>query len=98
MSTLERFLAAFNKGVDWFRDDRNRDEAINILGRHRQSEARRGGKELRLFPQGRILRTDRKRFESQAACGTNVLESLGDLPSNINIDQLLLPGVTKVTD
>src|ERR1700730_8613204 len=31
MSTLTRFLAAFNKGVDWFRDDRNRDEAINIL-------------------------------------------------------------------
>jgi len=31
MSTLSRFLAAFNKGVDWFRDDRNRDEAINVL-------------------------------------------------------------------
>jgi len=24
--------------------------------------------------------------------------SLGDLPTNISIDQLLLPGVTKVTD
>src|SRR5262249_15199359 len=31
ISTLTRFLAAFNKGVDWCRDDRNRDEAINIL-------------------------------------------------------------------
>ena len=31
MATLQRFLVAFNKGVDWFRDDRNRDEAINIL-------------------------------------------------------------------
>ena len=31
MSTVIRFLVAFNKGVDWFRDDRNRDEAINIL-------------------------------------------------------------------
>jgi hypothetical protein len=24
--------------------------------------------------------------------------SLGDLPTNISIDQLLLPGVTKMTD
>src|SRR5262249_53049371 len=31
MSALSRFLVAFNKGVDWFRDDRNRDEAINVL-------------------------------------------------------------------
>jgi hypothetical protein len=28
----------------------------------------------------------------------NVLISLGDLPMDISIDQLLLPGVTKVTD
>jgi hypothetical protein len=39
-------MSCFNKGVDWFRDDRK----------------------------------------------------LGDIPSNINIDKLFLPGVTKVVD
>jgi hypothetical protein len=29
---------------------------------------------------------------------TRVLEGLGDLPSNIDINKLFLPGVTKVTD
>jgi hypothetical protein len=28
---LGKFLSAFNKGVAWFGDDRNREEAINIL-------------------------------------------------------------------
>src|SRR3984893_6465964 len=31
MATARKFLAALQKGVDWFRDDRNRDEAINVL-------------------------------------------------------------------
>jgi hypothetical protein len=29
---------------------------------------------------------------------THVLESLGNLPRNIDIDKLFLPGVTKVVD
>src|SRR5262245_43584457 len=33
VSTLRRFLAAFNRGFDWFQDRGNRDEAIAILAR-----------------------------------------------------------------
>src|SRR5262245_11294009 len=30
-AALEKFLSALNRGVAWFRDDRNRDEAIKVL-------------------------------------------------------------------
>ena len=29
--TLDRFLAAYTRSVDWFQDDKNRDEAIRIM-------------------------------------------------------------------
>ena len=97
MSSLKKFLSAFNKGrlvrgrAQPRRSDKN-------LGRHRQSEARRGGKELRVFPQGWILEPTGSVSRAKLRAVVNVLVSLGDLPNGINIDQLLLPGVTEVTD
>jgi ABC-type nitrate/sulfonate/bicarbonate transport system substrate-binding protein len=98
MSTLTRFLAAFNKGVDWFRDDRNRDEAINILVTSGNLKPHEVAKSYDFFRKGEFFEPTGSVSKAKMSAVTRVLEGLGDLPSNIDINKLFLPGVTKVTD
>jgi hypothetical protein len=98
MATLERFLSAFNKGIAWFADERNRDEAINILvvtGNLKPDEV---AKSYEFFRKGGFFEPTGSVSRAKLRAVTDVLARLGDLPSDISIDALLLPGVTKVTD
>jgi NitT/TauT family transport system substrate-binding protein len=98
MSTLKKFLSAFNKGVAWFGDERNRDEAIKILvvtGNLKPDEV---AKSYEFFRKGGFFEPTGSVSRAKLRAVVNVLVSLGDLPNGINIDQLLLPGVTEVTD
>src|SRR5262245_57126854 len=98
MSALTRFLAAFNRGVDWFRDDRNRDEAIRILVTIGNLKPDEVAKSYDFFRKGEFFEPTGKVSRARIRTVTSVLESLGDLPGNIDIDKLFLPGVTRVVD
>jgi ABC-type nitrate/sulfonate/bicarbonate transport system substrate-binding protein len=98
MDTLRRFLVASQKGTDWFMDRRNREEAINILvavGKLKPDEV---AKSYDFFRNGEFFEPTGNVSKSKLRTVTKVLESLGDLPSNIDLDKLFLPGVTKVVD
>jgi NitT/TauT family transport system substrate-binding protein len=98
MDTLRRFLVASQKGTDWFMDRRNREEAINILvtvGKLKPDEV---AKSYDFFRNGEFFEPTGNVAKSKLRTVTKVLESLGDLPSNIDLDKLFLPGVTKVVD
>jgi NitT/TauT family transport system substrate-binding protein len=98
MPTLEKFLSAFNKGVAWFGDERNRDEAINILvvtGNLKPDEV---AKSYEFFRKGGFFEPTGRVSRAKLRAVADVLVSLGDLPGDVSIDALLLPGVTKVTD
>jgi len=98
MSTVARFLAAFNRGVDWFRDDRNRDEAINVLVTSGNLKPDEVAKSYDFFRKGEFFEPTGNVSKAKIRSVTRVLEALGDIPGNIDIDTLLLPGVTKVID
>src|SRR6266576_739870 len=98
MSALSGFLAAFNKGVEWFRDDRNRDEAINVLVTNGKLKPDEVAKSYDFFRKGEFFEPTGSVSKAKIRAVTRVLEGLGDLPSNIDIDKLFLPGVTKVVD
>jgi len=98
MSALSRFLVAFNKGVDWFRDDRNRGEAINILVAAGNLKPDEVAKSYDFFRKGEFFEPTGSVSKTKIRAVTRVLEGLGDLPGNIDIDKLFLPGVTKVVD
>jgi hypothetical protein len=84
--------------VDWFRDDRNRDEAINILVTSGNLKPDEVAKSYDFFRKGEFFEPTGSVSEAKIRAVTHVLESLGDLPRNIDIDKLFLPGVTKVVD
>ena len=98
MSTVTRFIAAFNKGVDWFRDDRNRDEAINVLVTAGKLKPEEVAKSYDFFRKGEFFEPTGNVSKAKIRAVTGVLQSLGDLPSHIDVDTLFLPGVTKVVD
>jgi len=98
MSALTRFLVAFNRGIDWFRDDRNRDEAIKILATIGNLKPDEVAKSYDFFRKGEFFEPTGNVSRAKIRAVTRVLESLGDLPGNIDIDKLFLPGVTKVVD
>jgi len=98
MSALTRFLVAFNRGIDWFRDDRNRDEAIKILATIGNLKPDEVAKSYDFFRKGEFFEPTGNVSRAKIRAVTRVLESLGDLPGNIDSDKLFLPGVTKVVD
>jgi NitT/TauT family transport system substrate-binding protein len=98
MDTVRRFLGAFQKGFDWFRERRNRAEAIDVLvtaGKLRPDEV---AKSYEFFRNGEFFEPTGTVSKSKLRTVTSVLESLGDLPANVDVDKLFLPGVTKVVD
>jgi NitT/TauT family transport system substrate-binding protein len=98
MAALERFLSAFNKGIAWFADQRNRDEAIRVLVVSGNLKPEEVAKSYEFFRTGGFFEPTGTVSRAKLRAVADVLARLGDLPGDISIDALLLPGVTKVTD
>ncbi len=95
---LKRFLTAYNKGVAWFYDPKNREAAVRLqvetskIGHDDVEKAYDFLRDKNLFePTGEISR-------KKIATVVEALRDIGDLPADFKIDSLLLPGVTKVSD
>ena len=95
---VERFLAAILKGVTWFNDVKNRDEAVNLMlsrSKMKKEDIERSYDFLRdkhLFePTGKISK-------AKVSVALDALKELGDIPANFPVERLFLPGVTQVVD
>jgi ABC-type nitrate/sulfonate/bicarbonate transport system substrate-binding protein len=98
IDTVRRFLAALNKGFDWFQDRRNRNEAIAILADAGRLKPEEVAKSYSFFRDGEFFEPSGNVSKAKLRVVIKVLQDLGDLPSDIDIDKLFLPGVTKVVD
>jgi NitT/TauT family transport system substrate-binding protein len=95
---LKRFLDAWDKGVAWFYDPKNREAAVKMqveVSKIKQDEVEKAYAFLHdknLFePTGTISK-------KKVRTVTDALRQLGDIPADFNLDRLMLPGVTQVTD
>jgi ABC-type nitrate/sulfonate/bicarbonate transport system substrate-binding protein len=95
---LKRFLGAYNKGVAWFYDPKNREAAVTIqmatskIQRDDVEEAYTFLHDKDLFePTGEISKR-------KVGSVIDALRDLGDLPADFKVDSLLLPGVTRISD
>jgi NitT/TauT family transport system substrate-binding protein len=98
VAALNRFLAAYTKGVAWFDDPNNREAAVNI--QMAVSKVARDDVE-----KAYVFLHDKNLFEptgevSKKKVGTviDALRGLGDLPTDFSVDRVLLPGVTQISD
>ncbi len=95
---LKRFLDAYNNGVAWFYDPKNRAAAVKVqmdTSKIQQDDVEKAYAFLhdkRLFePTGEISKR-------KVGSVVDALRDLGDLPADFKLDSLLLPGVTRISD
>jgi NitT/TauT family transport system substrate-binding protein len=95
---LQRILAAHSKSVEWFYDDKNRDEAIAILSSASSLKPDDVAKSYDFFRKNgffdRSGSISRKKMEALI----EALTSLGDVQAKGNIERFVMPAVTKISD
>jgi ABC-type nitrate/sulfonate/bicarbonate transport system substrate-binding protein len=97
-ATLDRLIAVHNQSMAWFLDARNREPAIALMVEATHQKPEDVAKAYD-FLQGRNFfdangKVSRTRMNAMLAA----LRELGDITPALNVDRLLLPGVTQVTE
>jgi NitT/TauT family transport system substrate-binding protein len=97
-ATLEKLLRAQGKGVAWFEDQSNRGEAVQILKTASHLTQEDVEKSYDFFRNGHFFEPTGKVSRSKLSALAKAMESLGDLPGALDVDKVILPGVTQMTD
>jgi NitT/TauT family transport system substrate-binding protein len=97
-TTLQKLLAAHSKSVAWFEDERNRAEAVQILVAASKLKPEDVEKAYDFMRKGQFFEPTGKVSRSKLSNLAKAMVSLGDLPGAIDIDRVLLPNITQVTD
>jgi NitT/TauT family transport system substrate-binding protein len=97
-ATLEKLLRAENKAIAWFEDEKNRDEALRILKTASSLSEDDVAKAYTFFRDGHFFEPTGKVSRSKLNALAKAMESLGDLPGALDVDKIVLPGVTQMTD
>jgi ABC-type nitrate/sulfonate/bicarbonate transport system substrate-binding protein len=97
-ATLEKLLRAQNRSVAWFEDENNRAEAVQILKTASGLTQEDVEKSYDFFRNGHFFEPTGKVSRSKLNNLAKAMESLGDLPSVLDVDRTVLPGVTQMID
>jgi ABC-type nitrate/sulfonate/bicarbonate transport system substrate-binding protein len=97
-TTLAKLLRAQNRSVEWFGDGKNRTEAVQILRKASGLADDDVEKAYNFFRNGHLFEPSGKVSRSKLANLAKAMESLGDLPGALDVDKVVLPGVTQMAD
>jgi NitT/TauT family transport system substrate-binding protein len=97
-AVLLRLLDAHARAVAWFEDDRNRAEAVTMMVKASGLKADEVEKAYDFYRKGHFFDPSGRVSIARLKALMGALESLGDLPPGIDVNRLLLPGVTAVSD
>jgi len=97
-ATLEKVLRVQNRGIAWFEDGQNRAEAVQILKTASGLSEGDVEKSYDFFRNGHYFEPTGKVSRAKLVALAKAMASLGDLPGALDVDKLILPGVTQMTD
>jgi NitT/TauT family transport system substrate-binding protein len=95
---LLRLLDAHARAVTWFEDDRNRAEAVTMMVKASGLKRDEVEKAYDFYRKGKFFEPTGRVSMTRLKALMAALESLGDLPPGMDVNRLLLPGVTGVSD
>jgi ABC-type nitrate/sulfonate/bicarbonate transport system substrate-binding protein len=90
-------LAAHAKSIAWFNDERYRDEAVKMMVAVSGLKPDEVEKAYAFFRKGNFFEPTGKISRKKLGALVAALASLGDIPQ-LDINRLILPGVTQMTD
>jgi NitT/TauT family transport system substrate-binding protein len=94
-STLQKILLAENRSIAWFEDGKNRAEAVQILKTASGLTQNDTEKAYDFFRNGEFFERSGKISKAKLTALAQAMESLGDSPREVNVDKVVLPGVTE---
>jgi ABC-type nitrate/sulfonate/bicarbonate transport system substrate-binding protein len=97
-ATLDKFLDAYNKSVNWFQDGKNRDEAVKIMADVSKLKQEEVEKSYDFLQKGNFYELTGKIPKATLAKLVAALQELGDLPPSFTVDRLLMPGVAELAN
>jgi NitT/TauT family transport system substrate-binding protein len=97
-AVLRRVLSAHTKSVEWFYDDRNRDEAIRLLVAASSLKPNDVEKSYDFFRKNSFFDRSGRISKAKMTALLEALKTLGDVQSPGNIERFLLPGVAELAE
>jgi ABC-type nitrate/sulfonate/bicarbonate transport system substrate-binding protein len=97
-AVLSRLLDAHAKAVAWFEDDRNRADAVRMMVAASGLKPDEVEKAYDFYRKGKFFEPTGRVSLTRLRALMAALESLGDLAPGMDVNRLLLPGVTQVAD
>lgn len=94
---LTRILAAHAKAIAWFNDDANRAEAVRMMVEASKLKPDEVEKSYDFFRKGKFFEPTGKISRKKMGALIDALVSLGDA-QKIEVERLVLPGVTQIAD
>jgi NitT/TauT family transport system substrate-binding protein len=95
---LKRVLDAHSKSVEWFYDDKNRDEAIAILGSVSNLKPDDIAKSYDFFRKNAFFDRTGAISRKKMTALIDALTTLGDVQAKGNIERFVMPGVARIAD
>jgi NitT/TauT family transport system substrate-binding protein len=97
-ATLDRLLAAHRESMAWFLDPQNRAEAIAMMVEASRQKSDDVGKAYDFLQGHKFLDASGKVSRARMTAMLEALRELGDVSPGLNIERMVLPGVTQVAD
>jgi NitT/TauT family transport system substrate-binding protein len=97
-ATLDRLIAVHNQSMAWFLDVRNREQAIALMVEGTRQKPEDVAKAYDFLQGKNFFDASGKVSRTKMNAMLAALRELGDISGELNVDRLLLPGVTQVTD
>jgi NitT/TauT family transport system substrate-binding protein len=95
---LAKVMRAQNRSIAWFEDAGNREEAVQILQSESHLSKDDTEKAYDFFRNGHFFEPTGKVSRAKLAALAKAMESLGDLPGALDVDKVMLPGITQVSE
>jgi ABC-type nitrate/sulfonate/bicarbonate transport system substrate-binding protein len=95
---VQRFLDAYDKGVAWFYDPKNRDAAISLQLQTSKITKDDVAKAYAFLHDKDLFERSGTVSKASVDQVIGALRDLGDLSPDFKMDRLLLPGITRVVD
>jgi NitT/TauT family transport system substrate-binding protein len=96
--TLEKLLRVENKSIAWFNDPKNHSDAVRILRAASGLSDDDVEKAYVFFHNGNFFEPTGKVSRSKLSNLAKAMESLGDLPGDLDVNKAVLPGITQMSD
>jgi NitT/TauT family transport system substrate-binding protein len=97
-ATLDRLLAVHNQSMAWFLDTRNREPAIALMVEATHQKPEDVAKAYDFLLGRNFFDAGGKVSRAKMNAMLAALRELGDISPGLDVDRLVLPGVTQVTE